>query len=653
MPQNFKLDEVEADIYTPLGQDTLPILRNRRAHFVTPLARLRPGATLRQAQTELSIIGRQLAAAISRHQQRVAASKSRRSARKLANRASILWLLLGAVSLVLLIACANIASLLLARAVSRDANSRLRSALGAGRGRLARQCLTESSVLGLLGGVLGISLAAIGVGPFVKFWPGALPRAEEVHLDWHVLLVRLWISLSCGILFGLAPALRIPTRNLEHTLRAGARSVAGSSRRLHGSFVISQIALAVVLLVSAGMLGRTLLRVSALSPGVDIHNMLVMRTALSPATLPDPPRIRAAWQDLLDHSRAVPGVDCCHDGRHSPSSPGKQSGQLFHFGRSSARRKAASHSRKFSYFGIFAALWECVCFAAASLKIPTVSARNPSSSSTKLWRNRLSANAIRSANICGLIWAMIPSPSSASSAMSAIGDSLATIKIPSARSSTIHSRSSQTDYLRRWSELMSIAIRTNVPPLSVVESLRQSIRGSAGDQVMYSVSTMEQLASDSLAQQRFLMLLIGFSPDSRCSSHASASTECLLTSPASAFPEIGVRMALGATARDVVRLVLRQSLAMILIGVVGRNFRRARRRATPRTLRRRGPQHRAVHLRIDGRVAHRRRACRQLHPSPPRQPSGSQSKRCARTEPHRNSHAAKDSGFSVYSAPLR
>jgi len=135
-----------------------------------------------------------------------------------------------------------------------------------------------------------------------------LPRAEEVHLDWHVLLFALGVSLASGILFGLAPALRIPSRNLENTLRAGARTVEGTSKRLHSTFVISQIAIAVVLLVAAGMLGRTLLRVSALNPGVDIHNMLVARTALSPATLADPSRIQAAWQDLIDHARAVPGV---------------------------------------------------------------------------------------------------------------------------------------------------------------------------------------------------------------------------------------------------------------------------------------------------------------------------------------------------------
>ena len=151
-------------------------------------------------------------------------------------------------------------------------------------------------------------LAAIGIRPFVLFWPGSLPRAEEIRLDWHVLVFALAASLGSGLLFGLAPALRAPARELEQTLRAGARSVTGSSRRLHSGFVISEIALAVVILVAAGILGRTMLRLSSLDPGIDIHNALAARVALSPGVLQDPARIRAAWQDVLDRSRRVPGV---------------------------------------------------------------------------------------------------------------------------------------------------------------------------------------------------------------------------------------------------------------------------------------------------------------------------------------------------------
>ena len=266
----------DVDVFTPIGQNTEPIMHNREMHpGIRVVARLRPGVTLAQAQAELTLIGRQLAERYPKSNEGHGIVAQPLQQELVGDVRSTLWLLLGAVSLVLLIACVNIASLLLARAVSRERELAMRVALGAGRGRLVRQCLTESAVLALSGGVLGVVLAAVGIRPFLMFWPGSLPRAEEVHLDWHVLLFAVAASLLSGLLFGLAPALRAPARELEQALRAGGRTVAGSSRRLHSGFVASEIALAVVLLVAAGMLGRTLLRLSSLDAGVDIRNVLV------------------------------------------------------------------------------------------------------------------------------------------------------------------------------------------------------------------------------------------------------------------------------------------------------------------------------------------------------------------------------------------
>jgi predicted permease len=260
-PPDFRLNGDQADVFTPLGQDASPVLQNRERHAgINVVARLQPGATLSQAQSELALTGLHLAAQYPKSNAgRTFVAEPLRP--DVGDVSSTLWLLLGAVSLVLLIACANVANLLLARAVSREREFAMRVALGASRGRVVRQCLTESAMLGLAGGLLGVSLASIGIRPFVRFWPGSLPRAEEVHVDWHVLLFALAVSLFSGILFGLAPALRIPARSLDNTLRTGAKTIAGASRRLHASFVVSEIALAVVLLISAGILGRTLQRV--------------------------------------------------------------------------------------------------------------------------------------------------------------------------------------------------------------------------------------------------------------------------------------------------------------------------------------------------------------------------------------------------------
>src|SRR5262249_13756355 len=153
---------------------------------------------------------------------------------------SMLWLLLAAVGIVLVVACVNVASLLLARTQARESELATRLALGASRGRVVRQCLTENAVLGLLGGALGVPLAMAAIRPFVALWPGSLPRSAEVQLDWRVLLVTIIVSIASGLTFGLAPALRIPTGNLEEVLRACGRSIVRSSQRLHSVFVVAQ-----------------------------------------------------------------------------------------------------------------------------------------------------------------------------------------------------------------------------------------------------------------------------------------------------------------------------------------------------------------------------------------------------------------------------
>lgn len=161
----------------------------------------------------------------------------------------------------------------------------MRVALGAGRGRLMRQCLTESAALGICGGLLAILLAAASLRPFVAFWPGSLPRAGEIQLDWSVLWFAIGVSLLSGLLFGTVPALHVPSHRMEQTLRAGGRTVAGSSPRTHSAFVISEIALACVLLVCAGMLGKTLLTLTSLDPGLNVHNVLTAYFAISPSAL--------------------------------------------------------------------------------------------------------------------------------------------------------------------------------------------------------------------------------------------------------------------------------------------------------------------------------------------------------------------------------
>src|SRR5262249_28259492 len=204
--RDFQFSE-QGDVFTLLGRAPEPRQQNRQIHpGINVWARLRPGATVPEAQAELALIGSQLARQYPEsNAERTFIAEPLRP--DVGDVRSTLWLLLGAVSLVLLIACVNVASLMLARAVSRERELAIRVALGAGRSRLVRQCLTESLVLGVCGGALGVLLAAISIRPFVAFWPGSLPRAQEVELDWHVLLVALGVSLVSGLRFRLGAAL--------------------------------------------------------------------------------------------------------------------------------------------------------------------------------------------------------------------------------------------------------------------------------------------------------------------------------------------------------------------------------------------------------------------------------------------------------------
>ena len=563
-PPGFRFMTVEFDVFTPLGQDTARYMQNRENHGVRAIARLRPGATAARAQAELAAVG-------SRLEKEYPKSNRGRTFITLPLKPPVedvkdtLWLLLGAVGVVLLIGCVNIAGLLLARALSRERELAMRVALGAGRWRLIRQCLTESAVLAVVGGALGILLAAVGLRPFVAFWPGALPRAEQVALDGRVMAVAIAVSILSGLLFGLAPALRVPVGGLARMLHTGARTLGGKAR-LHGAFVISEIALAVVLLIAAGMLGRTLLRLASLDPGVNVHHVLTARAGLAASTLADTGRTRAAWDDILTRVRRVPGVEGAAIVDTIPMREGNnQIGYRTSAAELPPDRQPVTFATSVTpdYLKVMGLMLRRGRFftdqdrigSQSVAVIDDVMAREAFPGADPIgkyvWID-LGQDPRRVIGVVGHVRYWGPADDDRQQVRAQIYYPLA--QVPD-------------NLMRRWSELMSVAVRTGPEPSSLVEPLRRAVRGAGGDQVIYEVRTMEDLASSSVGLQRFLMLLFGVFAGLALLLASIGVYGVLAYVTSRRVPEFGVRIAMGANRGDVMRLVFRQTAAMLLAGV--------------------------------------------------------------------------------------
>ena len=557
--------ESGADLFTPLGQDTGLAMQRRDWHpGIRVWGRLHPGAKIEDSRAELAVVGHQLAAEYPKSNKgRTFIADPLRP--YVGDARSTLYLLFGAVGLVLLIACVNVASLLLTRAISRDRELAVRAALGAGRGRMVRQCLTESAVLGLAGGLLGLLLAMVGLRPFVTFWPGRLPRAAEVHFDWHVLLFVLAASLLSSVLFGLVPALRAPARHLEQALRASARNVTGKSRSLHSSFVISEVSLAIVLLVAAGILGRTLLRLASRDPGLDVHNVLTARMALSAATLKDPALTRATWNEVLRNLRSVPGVEAVAT---VDTVPMREGSNTISYSTTAAKppegseRYMLANSVSPDYLKVMHIALRRGRFLTEQdilgregvVVIDELMAQQAFPGEDPIGKHLWMDVGSDPVRVVGVVDHVLQG-------------GLASDDQAKVRAQLYYAFAQVPDkYLPRWSQLMSIAVRTHGDPRTLLESMRKSVLGTGHDQVLYQVRTLEELSEGTIAQQRFLLLLFAIFAGLALllASVGIYGVVAYLTSQR--VPEIGVRIALGATSRSVIWLVLRQSLGMILSG---------------------------------------------------------------------------------------
>ena len=309
LPANLPVYQT-TDVFVPIGQWNSPALKRRGAALgLHGIGRLKPGVTVDQGEADLDRIMNDLAVAYPETNKGNGATVSPLKQRIVGNIGPILWMLLGAVGFVLLIACVNVSNLLLARSTGRKREFAIRTALGAARWRLLRQSLIESMLLALSGGILGLIVAGWGTQAALTALPTTIPRATEVGLDRRVLIFTLVISVLTGILAGLAPALKTSQWRLSETLKEGGRGASGGHGRAQSVLVAVEMALALVLLIGAGLMIRSLSALWNVDPGFRADNAWTFGLSLSPAMMTaKPEEIQVSLNDLSDRLSSIPGV---------------------------------------------------------------------------------------------------------------------------------------------------------------------------------------------------------------------------------------------------------------------------------------------------------------------------------------------------------
>ena len=527
------------------------------------LARLNPGVTLQQAQAEVDSAVRSL------HEQFPAqypeSRRFRMSVKPLLEQVvgdirPALLILLGAVGCVLLIACANVANLLLARAASRDKEIAIRTALGAGRWRLVRQLLTESVVLSIFGGALGLLIATWGLDGLRWLDPGNIPRLQNVGIDGRVLAFTSGVALLTGILFGLAPAIRGSHVNLSETLKEGGRSIVGSgNHRLRSLLVIAEIAISLVLLIGAGLLIRSFMRVQQVQPGFAPENVLSLRLSVIGTNYAKEPRRTSFYQELWGRIRQLPGVESAGGVSALPMSGGIGWGSITIEGYDSASGQSSIQADgRVASIGYF-----------ETLKIPLIAGRLFGDQDVK---ESLTV-AIIDEHMASTYWPggdaigkRLKRGGSASTApwMTVVGI-VANIKHYALDTDT--RVTFYTPQLQTPASSMYVTVRTTGDPSRMAAAVTQEARSIDPNVPVYDVKTMENRLSESLARRRFAMFALGLFAAVAALLAAIGIYGVMSYTVAQRTREIGIRVALGANTSDVMRLMVSQGMKLAGIGV--------------------------------------------------------------------------------------